>query len=65
MQGSLDEALTALERIATADWQTAGQHPTRGAMTIQQVVDTFMVSHLDAHIEQIRRAVGYSPSQVP
>jgi hypothetical protein len=37
-------------------------------MTIQQVVDTFLVGHVRAHAEQIKRALqtlGYSPSQVP
>jgi hypothetical protein len=65
---SLHQALDTLRTIDESRWALRGQHPTRGSMSIQQVVDTFMVGHVDDHLKQVRAALaalGYSPSQVP
>ena len=30
-----------------------GIHPTRGEMTVEQILDTFIARHLDEHAEQL------------
>jgi hypothetical protein len=66
LRASVSEALATLRPLG--DWSLAGQHVRRGEMTIQQVVDEFMVGHVEGHVRQVDEALnalGYSPSQVP
>jgi len=68
LRSSRDTALAVLRGIPASDWQLSGEHIRRGPMTIQQVVDEFMVSHVEDHVAQVQSALsalGYSPSQVP
>ena len=68
LQSSAHEALVILRGIPRAAWEKAGQHVRRGTMTIDEVVDEFMVRHVESHAAQVDealRALGYSPSQVP
>jgi uncharacterized damage-inducible protein DinB len=68
LQSSREEALGILETLPEPAWQQVGQHPRRGAMTVNEVVDEFMVRHVEDHCAQVSAtlsALGYSPSQVP
>jgi DinB family protein len=47
-------AAAALCRTLTADdWQTCGLHPALGAMSVAEIVDRFLVSHLEEHAAQL------------
>jgi hypothetical protein len=47
-------AATALCRSLTAeDWQTCGLHPTLGAISISEIVERFLVGHLEEHADQL------------
>ena len=51
---SLAEAVTTLRALPAAAWTSAGQHPRRGSMTVEQLVDAFLVSHAEDHCAQTR-----------
>jgi hypothetical protein len=45
---ALDERLTSRR----------GLHPTRGTLTVAQIADTFVVSHLEEHVVQLREVLA-------
>jgi len=68
LRSSATDALTTLEAIPRDQWHLTGQHVRRGPMSIEQVVDEFMVRHIEDHVVQVNAVLstlGYSPSQVP
>ncbi|HEY3058333.1 MAG TPA: DinB family protein [Chloroflexota bacterium] len=68
LRTSLDRAIATLRALPEASWTARGAHPRRGEMSAREVVDTFMVDHVEEHAGQVDaalRALGYSPSQVP
>ena len=68
LRTSLDDALAILRTLPADALDRAGMHPRRGAMTVREVIDSFMVHHVEEHAAQIDaalQALGYSPSQVP
>jgi DinB superfamily len=44
-----------LEGLPAEAWAAQGSHPTRGVMTPRQIVETFIVDHLEEHVEQLDR----------
>ena len=34
-------------------WTRRGQHPTRGEMTVDQIIERFIVGHLEEHADQL------------
>ena len=47
-------AASALCRtLSTDDWQTCGLHPALGAMTVAEIIDRFLVAHLEEHADQL------------
>ena len=68
IRAGLDQALRGLRSIPADAWDRTGLHPRRGAMSIAQVVDEFLLEHVDEHCAQLEitlRAVGAQSSQVP
>ena len=49
----IGEASTTLASLPVADWQARGLHPTRGEMTVSEIVDRFILAHLDEHADQL------------
>jgi hypothetical protein len=51
------EALGALERRVTgfgaAEWNAVGQHEPRGEMDSEAIVERFVISHLEEHLDQL------------
>ncbi|MGI9149410.1 MAG: DinB family protein [Chloroflexota bacterium] len=54
IHSGLNEAVTALRGLPSAAWTRAGQHATRGGMTVEQVVDTCLINHAEEHATQIQ-----------
>ncbi len=52
IRASLQECVSVLSALPSEAWASAGQHPTRGMMTIEQLVDAFLVSHAEEHATQ-------------
>jgi uncharacterized damage-inducible protein DinB len=54
IRAGLAECVALLRALPADAWTLAGQHPTRGSMTVEQLVDAFLVTHAQEHAEQIR-----------
>src|SRR5262249_5134135 len=54
IRSALRECVSTLRRIPKQGWSTVGTSPTRGTMSVKQIVDRFLVSHADEHAAQTR-----------
>ena len=55
-------------RLATfgeAQLLTRGRHPRRGEMTVEEMLEAFVVGHLEGHVEQLRDAIAARPPEEP
>ena len=52
IRSGLADCVRTLRALPADGWQQAGLHPMRGMMTVEQVVDTFLVSHVEDHAAQ-------------
>jgi hypothetical protein len=55
-----EENLARLDTLPAESWQRAGIHPTRGRMSVEDLV-TLIAWHDDNHLDQLRRAVEGRP----
>jgi uncharacterized damage-inducible protein DinB len=53
IRAALAESVSILRRVPADAWATAGQHPTRGAMTADDVIQKFLLEHVEEHAAQI------------
>jgi hypothetical protein len=51
--GQLSELRQVASTFDAADWAAAGRHPTRGEMHVDEIVERFVVSHLEEHADQL------------
>ena len=51
-----EESLAYLKSLAPQQWQRGGMHPTRGRMSVDDLV-TLMAWHDENHLEQLKRAL--------
>ena len=58
LRTGLAEAVATLRAIPAEGWSRVGRHARRGEMTVQQIVDQFLVSHVEEHALQIEAALG-------
>lgn len=42
-----------LDALSADEWEAVGKHPTLGDMTMAQVVEDFVVGHLEEHTDQL------------
>jgi DinB family protein len=62
----LAECVQTLRAIRPEDWQVVGQHATRGPMSVEQVVESFVCKHASEHASQIQETLkAIQSSQVP
>jgi len=57
IRASLAECVHVLRALPAEAWSRAGQHAIRGPMTIEQLVDAFLVNHAEEHAVQIEASV--------
>lgn len=57
VRSGLEHATTVLRSIPDAAWQKTGQHVRRGEMTIEEIIDQFLVDHVEEHAVQARDAL--------
>jgi hypothetical protein len=50
---SLAEVTDAAQAFSPGDWVALGVHPTAGEMTVQGIVERFIVEHLEEHADQL------------
>lgn len=53
VRSSLAEVTDAVRSFSDTEWRVRGQHPTRGEMTVQSIVEDFIVAHLEEHANQL------------
>jgi hypothetical protein len=56
----LPPAIAFLDGLTPADLQRRGAHPTRGDVTVETGVETFLTGHLEGHVEQMREILARS-----
>lgn len=47
--------------LGPEEWRARGHHPTRGVLTLEQIVESFLIAHLEEHaadLERLARAAG-------
>jgi threonine dehydratase len=49
----IDTVLSSLTGLEPEDWQRRGLHPSRGAMTVRQIAEDFILDHLEEHADQL------------
>lgn len=52
---SLAAVTDAMRELPPEAWRLTGAHPSRGEMTVRQIVEEFIVDHLEEHAEQLDR----------
>jgi hypothetical protein len=53
VRSSLGEVTDAVRSWDPETWRLVGAHPTRGEMTVERIVETFLVDHLEEHADQL------------
>ena len=53
VRASVAEVADAVRAWDADTWQLRGVHPTRGEMSVQHVVEEFIVKHLEEHADQL------------
>lgn len=42
-----------LGELSPDEWLAVGHHPTRGAMSVSQIIEDFLIGHLEQHADQL------------
>ena len=53
VRASLREVTDAVRGWDADAWRLRGAHPTRGEMTVERIVEQFIVDHLEEHADQL------------
>ena len=53
MRSSLAEVNDAVRSWDDETWRLRGMHPVRGEMTVEQIIEKFIASHLEEHADQL------------
>jgi hypothetical protein len=53
VRSSLAEVTEAVRSLPPEAWTRRGAHPVRGDMTVQRIIEQFIVQHLEEHAEQL------------
>lgn len=56
-QAALDDLAVRLRGIPEAGWKRTGRHARRGEMSVERVIDEFVIDHLDEHAAQLDTAL--------
>ncbi len=53
VRASLAEVIDTVRGWDSEAWRLRGAHPTRGEMTVERIVERFIVEHLEEHADQL------------
>ena len=53
MDEGVAEAALSMRRLTPADLACTGRHSTRGVMTVAEILEEFVVAHLEEHADQL------------
>jgi DinB family protein len=58
-----DRVARRLKTLTAVDTSRRGIHPRRGEMTVEELAERFLVSHLEEHAEQLATVLAERPSR--
>lgn len=58
IRASLEECVRVLEGLPPDAPDVAGVHPRRGSMTVAEMVDAFLVRHVEEHAAQVNETLA-------
>ena len=58
IRAGLQECLATLRRIPANAWSTVGHSPSRGEMTVEDIVERFLCHHVEEHAAQVRATLS-------
>jgi hypothetical protein len=58
IDAGLERFVRRLGELRDDDLEATGVHPRLGPMTVGQIVDRFVVGHLEEHVDQLREILG-------
>ena len=56
----IDDVSEVLRKLPAAAWEQVGEHPTLGPMSIEQIMERFVVAHLEEHADQLDLLAGHA-----
>ncbi len=62
IQTSVNRYALRLPELSAAEWGRRGLHPRLGEMTVAEVLERFVASHIDEHAQQLVAALGPRPA---
>ncbi len=62
VRAALAEVTDAAHAWDAGDWRLRGAHPVRGEMTVERIVEEFIVDHLEEHADQLDALRGPAPA---
>jgi hypothetical protein len=57
LEAATTEAIQLLQQIPADGWTKTARHANRGEMSVEQIVEQFLTSHVEDHLEQARAAI--------
>ena len=58
LRDGLAETTALLRKLPTAAWSRTARHARRGTLTVEEIVDQFLVDHTEEHLNQIRNLLA-------
>jgi len=53
VRSSLTEAVDTMRALPDTHWAARGLHPSRGEMAVSEILERFVVAHLEEHADQL------------
>lgn len=53
MDAGVRDAVALVERLSDDELRLTGKHPTLGVMTVAELIDEFIVDHIEQHVAQL------------
>ncbi len=58
IHGAVERYAARLPALRVGDWTSLGLHPRLGRVTVAQMLDQFVLDHVDDHVAQLRASLG-------
>lgn len=65
LDASADRVARRLETLNDEEAARSGSHPTRGAMAVSDMLEPFLVGHIEGHVRQLREILAASAAGGP
>ena len=64
-RSGIEDVSEVLRELPPAAWERVGEHPTLGPMSIEQIMERFVVAHLEEHADQLDLLAGRAAAEPP